>query len=201
MEKNNPVKFFRSNGKKINYTIYRGYLNNTFHSREVTLDSNKRYVLALVVVAILVTGTITLPLAFYDHMAYANKKKQKVTFENISGNGGNGGNGGISSGGPGGSAISGNGGDSIGGNGGISGDTGSANGGNGGWLVGLAAMLTHLLIAATAVLVAMQQVAVQQVEASLQAQLVVMGEVPTTAARTGALVEPCYWRISVHHRW
>ena len=56
-------------------------------------------------------------------------------------------------------------------------------------LVGLAAMLTHLLIAATVVLVALQQVAVQQVEASLQAQLVVMGEVPTTAARTGALVE------------
>ena len=96
---------------------------------EVTLDSDKKYLLALVRV-ILVTGALTLPLAFNDHhMADAKNKKskkytgkkQKVNFENESGKGGAGGNGGNSAGGPGGSGITGNGGASIAGNGGTSG--------------------------------------------------------------------------------
>ena len=45
---------------------------------EVTLDSDKKYLLALAVGIILVAGALTLPLAFDDHhMADAKKKMSK----------------------------------------------------------------------------------------------------------------------------
>ena len=96
------------------------------------MKSNTTYILALAVGVILVTGALTLPLAFDDHhMADAKKKKskkyhgkkQKVEFENESGHGGAGGNGGKSTAGAGGSGVTGNGGASVAGNGGTSGRT------------------------------------------------------------------------------
>ena len=154
---------------------------------------------------ILVAGALTLPF-INDHTADAKKKKkykgksQKVSFENEAGDGGNGGNAAQVLEVRAEAAPQVPGGNSVAGNGGITGSTGSANGGNGG-AGGMAAMLTHLLKVAMAVPVAVQLAAWQQVEASMRAQLVAMAVVPTTAARTAALVEACYWRISDHHRW
>jgi hypothetical protein len=42
----------------------------------MTLNSNTKYLIALTIAVVLVTGALTLPFAFDDHLADAKKKKK-----------------------------------------------------------------------------------------------------------------------------